>query len=97
MNTPPCAAFTPTATATSTPGRCVGDCNGDGHVTVDELLAGINFALGNATVDGCHFDLGGHDTVTVDELALAVNAAFNGCRSVTGTSQHHSQAATRQR
>ena len=26
---------------------CIGDCNGDGRVTVDEIITAVNIALGN--------------------------------------------------
>ncbi len=32
---------------------CVGDCNADGAVTVDELLLGVNIALGSAAATAC--------------------------------------------
>src|SRR5262249_20321655 len=49
----------PTATPTFTPvptppgGACTGDCSGDAMVTVDELVTGVNMALGVATIDTC--------------------------------------------
>jgi hypothetical protein len=74
--------FTPTPTATSTPGPpvCVGDCNGDGGVTVDELIKGVNIALGTAGVDAClPMDANEDGEVTVDELISGVNNALRGC------------------
>lgn len=72
---------TPTVPAvTPTPGTCPGDCNGSREVTVDEIIKGVNIALGNASVDVCPvFDVNGDGTVTVDEIIKAVNAALNGC------------------
>jgi len=32
---------------------CRGDCSGDGEVTVNELLIGVNIALGRTAVDRC--------------------------------------------
>jgi hypothetical protein len=59
---------------------CAGDCDGDGAVTIDELLRGVNIALGTVGVDECpSFDGNGDGTVTVDELLTAVNHALNGC------------------
>ncbi|HVN84108.1 MAG TPA: matrixin family metalloprotease [Candidatus Binatia bacterium] len=76
---------TPTATvvgATATPGGCVGDCDGDHKVSVDELVKGVNIALGNDVVASCEaFDSDHNDKVTVDELVQGVNAALNGCPS----------------
>jgi len=61
-------------------GACVGDCSGDGFVTVDELLQGVNIALGNLPLAACRvFDANGDGDVTVDELLSAVNNALSGC------------------
>ena len=60
--------------------ECTGDCNGDGVVAVNELVAGVNIALGSAAVSSCPaFDANGDGQVTVNELIQAVNAALNGC------------------
>ena len=32
---------------------CSGDCNGDGSISIDELIVGVNIALGNRPVDDC--------------------------------------------
>lgn len=59
---------------------CVGDCSGDGSVTVDELIRGVNIALGSAAVAQCpSFDANGNGSVTVDELVRAVGNALDGC------------------
>ena len=59
---------------------CLGDCNGNEAVTVDELVKGVNIALGTAALDECSaFDWSGDGKVTVDEILTAVNAALNGC------------------
>jgi hypothetical protein len=59
--------------------RCVGDCNQDGHVTVDELVRAVNLALGTATTACPAFDRNGNGLVTIDELVRGVNSALNGC------------------
>jgi hypothetical protein len=33
-------------------GQCCGDCNGDGAVTIDEIITGVNHALGSCIDDG---------------------------------------------
>jgi protocatechuate 3,4-dioxygenase beta subunit len=76
---------TPTPSATpsvvSTPATCTGDCDGDGSVSVDELVRGVNMALGNDEVSACAaFDADGNGAVAIDEIVSAVNAALNGCR-----------------
>jgi hypothetical protein len=59
---------------------CVGDCNADGMVTVDELLQGVNSALGNTPVTACTaVDVNDDGEVTINELLAAVNATLNGC------------------
>ena len=59
---------------------CVGDCNDDGTVTVDEILTMVNIALGNAPVTTCEAGDANHDgQITVDEILTAVNDTLNGC------------------
>ncbi len=55
----------------------VGDCNGDGAVTVDELVTGTTIGLEQRPVSACRsFDRNGDDAVGVDELVTAVNTAL---------------------
>ena len=59
---------------------CAGDCNGDGEVTINELITGVNIALGNDSVSSCPaVDTNGDGEVAVNELIQAVNSALNGC------------------
>jgi hypothetical protein len=59
---------------------CPGDCNGDGQVSVDEIVTGVGIALGNAPLSVCPaFDLNHDGSVSVDEIIAAVNAALNRC------------------
>ena len=68
-------------TPTATPGVCIGDCNGNSEVTVDELIKGANIALGNSTLDACpQFDVNGDGSVTINEIITAVNNALRGCQ-----------------
>lgn len=61
---------------------CVGDCNGDGQVTVDEIVTGVNIALGTSAIGNClALDADSSGSATVDELVTAVNNALNGCPS----------------
>jgi hypothetical protein len=58
----------------------VGDCGGNGEVTVDELLALVNIALNNQSVTACPVGDANHDgEITIDEILTAVNNALNGC------------------
>jgi len=71
---------TPTPTATVLPSTCVGDCDGNGVVTVSDLITGVNIALGNQPLANCPaFDPDGSGMVTVGELIQGVNNALNGC------------------
>jgi hypothetical protein len=63
---------------------CTGDCGLDGAVTVDEILRGVNIALGNLVLADCPpFDQSDDGQVTVDEILQAVNNALDGCPVVT--------------
>jgi hypothetical protein len=60
--------------------QCAGDCSGDGQVTVDEVIIGVNIALGEMRVEQCMaIDANGDRQVTVEEIVGAVNAALEGC------------------
>lgn len=62
------------------PPSCVGDCDGDRVVTINELITMVNFALGSAPVTTCNAgDLNGDTVITIDEIIRAVNAVLTGC------------------
>jgi hypothetical protein len=59
--------------------RAAADCNGDDVVTVDEIIRGVNIALGTTSLDECpEVDASEDGEVTVDELLKAVNNALFG-------------------
>jgi len=60
---------------------CGGDCNGDGAVTVNELITMMSITLGNANVSTCLAgDADGSGEITINEIIAAVdNALMNGC------------------
>lgn len=61
-------------------GVCVGDCNGNGSVEINELVRGVNIALGSQEIEVCPaFDNDGDERVTVNELVLAVGNSLRGC------------------
>src|SRR5512135_981901 len=69
------AASAAAATAQGIPG----DCDGDGMVTVDEMIIGVNIALDSLPLSSCpSFDGNGDRQVTIDELIAAVNVALVG-------------------
>ena len=77
---PPSATVTETPSPTATTVPCIGDCDGDGSVTVDDLIKMTNIALGTASVDTCLAgDSSGDGTISVDEIIQAVNKALGGC------------------
>jgi len=62
------------------PPSCVGDCGGEGQVTIDELLTMVNIALGTGSMAECKpGDDNDDGQITIDEILRAVNAALNGC------------------
>jgi hypothetical protein len=62
--------------------KCGGDCDRDRVVTVDELVTGVNIALGKSALDSCPaFDCDGNGQVTVDCLIRGVRDALQGCPS----------------
>ena len=84
----PTATVTPTSASTPTPtpgpADCAGDCNGDGQVSINELIQGVNIALGNAAASTCvAFDRDDNGQVTVNELIAGVNSALGGCPAAT--------------
>jgi len=72
----------PQPTPTSTPISCVGDCNDDGAVTVDEILTVVDIALGNVDISECRPGDADHNgRITVHDILTAVHNALNGCGS----------------
>jgi hypothetical protein len=64
---------------------CVGDCNGDEGVRVNELVTGVDIALGQTALDGCRtLDRDFDGSVKIDELVTAVDNALQGCRYPEG-------------
>ena len=73
---------TPTATSIPAPAEsCVADCNGDGMVTVNELVASISVALGRAPLSACPAsDRNADSSVMIGDLIDGVGGALGGCR-----------------
>src|SRR5262245_20041900 len=75
-------------------GFCAGDCNHDDRVAVDELVTGVNMALGTMPIDRCpDIDADGDGDVAVAELIVAVNNALAGCGSQTNHAPHASDVS----
>ncbi len=58
---------------------CLGDCNGDGAVTVNELILGVNIALGSQPLTACPAFANAQNTVAIAQLVTGVANALNGC------------------
>jgi hypothetical protein len=83
---------TRTPTRTPTPGRtrtptqiavlgCVGDCDDDGVVELEELILAVNVALNRVSVDACTMvDRNGDDSVDIEELLRGVTNSIDGCK-----------------
>jgi hypothetical protein len=67
-------------------GACIGDCDGGGEVTVDEIVRMVGIALGQTELSVCPAgDRDGSGEVTVDEIITAVGYALVGCPLPTPT------------
>jgi hypothetical protein len=79
-NTVPATAA-PSATATATPSLpvCVGDCDGDRQVMINELLTGVNIALETMPPSSCPAFQNAGGRVDIAQIIRAVNNALAGC------------------
>jgi hypothetical protein len=86
------------ALAQRAPAQCVGDCAGDGEVTINDLILGVNIALGSQPVSACPAFANDDNEVTVAQLIKGVNNALNGCpppaATATATATDTAIAAT---
>ncbi len=65
---------------------CTGDCSGDGEIAINEVIVGVNIALGSASVSSCGaMDGDGDGQVAINELIAAVNGALSGCTPLEAT------------
>src|SRR5262249_39341252 len=59
---------------------CVGDCDGNGRPTIDELIRGVNILLSGTRLEQCRsLDTNGNGAVDVNELVRAVDDVLFGC------------------
>jgi hypothetical protein len=76
----PGEATGPTPTPTAEPGACVGDCNNNNQVAINELILGVSISLGNGSIDQClAFDRNDSGGIEINELVGGVSASLNGC------------------
>lgn len=58
------------------------ECNGDGTVSINELIVGIAIALGERPLADCPaMDADGDGALRIAEIIVAVNAAFSPCNA----------------
>jgi hypothetical protein len=70
---------TPTASPTPPP-PCSGDCNGDGDVTIDDIMQCVDIALGLTDLGECEAcDADGSGQVDITDIIMAVNNALVSC------------------
>lgn len=59
---------------------CLGDCNRDGSVAINELVTGVNIALDAAPINRCFaLDRNANRSVQIDELIGGTRSALEGC------------------
>jgi len=58
---------------------CTGDCDGDGTVSIAEIVRSVTIAQGNPLTQCPAIDANGDGTARIDELVAAVAAALSGC------------------
>ena len=79
---------------------CVGDCRGDGEVRIEDLILGVNIALGLADISTCpSFDCENNGMVPINCLIQGVDNSLNGCpdeptATATNTSPPSTATAT---
>ena len=60
---------------------CVGDCKGVGTVDIDDLITGVNIALGAIPVSACPALANADDAVDIAQLIAAVRNALGACEA----------------
>ena len=80
----PLPSATP-ASPSPTPLSCVGDCDGSGEVTVDEVVRLVAIALEVLPLERCPVgDRDGNGRITIDEIVAAVTHLLAGCDETGG-------------
>jgi hypothetical protein len=62
--------------------QCVGNCSGDGAVTVDELVFGVNILNGRVLPARCRALSPNGAEVTIERVRAAVTNGLQGCGEV---------------
>ncbi len=75
--------------------QCGGDCNGDGAVSIGDLITAVNIVFGLIDLDACaSVDLNGDRVVSINELVAAVNRGLRGCPATPTPSNTRVATAT---
>jgi len=64
---------------------CVGDCDGNGTVTINELIMMVNMALGTADTSSCSAAGTSSGTIGINDLVKGTLALLEGCDATTPT------------
>ena len=62
---------------------CTGDCDGSGTVSINELIIGVNIALGAQPPSACPAFQNADGTVGIAQLIKGVNNSLAGCVSAS--------------
>jgi hypothetical protein len=73
------------ATASLAGAQCVGDCDGDGTVSISDLVKGVQMALAQSASACAAMDMDSDGRIAIAELIAAVRAALTGCSASTQT------------
>lgn len=81
--------------ATGASGQCGGDCDGNGAVSIGDLIQAVNISLGRADIAACPAgDTNGDGSMAINELVAAVRNGLNGCPATPTPSQTPLPSAT---
>lgn len=59
---------------------CLGDCDGSGFISINEIIIGINILAGTGDLSSCPVaDGDGNGLVSIDESVAATGNAYDGC------------------
>jgi hypothetical protein len=68
------------------PDACVCDCNGDGEITIDEIIRAVNIGIGLLALEQCPAGDANNDLqVSIDEIIRGINGGIDGCVAPTAT------------
>ena len=75
-----CAALMAVFPLPSLADTCAGDCDGNLHVSIGEIILGVDIDLGLADISACRtVDVDANNVVTVNEIIGAVKNGLAGC------------------